>query len=162
MNPLNNQNFINWFGKSVTIDKYNNPLVFYHKSRSKKLFYFFELEGNIEKNPFNSDYGVYFVKKEYAHYVQHLGEGIDFLCYLKILNPFTIHDVNGKSHDMNGNSYEYISLHKEFCLDKINKGYDAIIITNISYTQYIVFNSNQIKHINNIGSFSEESKNIFV
>jgi hypothetical protein len=63
---------------------------------------------------------------------------------------------------MNGNNYEYISLHKEFCLDKINKGFDAIIITNIAYTQYIVFSSYQIKHINNVGSFSEESKNIFV
>ena len=69
--PNLNYNFYNWFGESKIVDTNNQPMIMYHKSRCKELFNEFKLD-DTEKNPYNSDYGVFFVNAHYSHNISYI------------------------------------------------------------------------------------------
>ena len=166
MNLLNNKNFVNWFGKSelLTCDPLGTPLKFYHKSRSKEVFDEFKLAGeNVVKNPYNNDYGFFFVQEKDSHWINYIGDGIEIFCYLRMVNPGLIWDDGaGKIMDCRGKVYDALYITKDLVDSVISDGHDGIIIgTDKHYSQYVVFNPNQIKSIENNGEFSIETNNIY-
>jgi len=155
-----NQNFYKWFGQSKIVDTNNEPMVMYHKSRSKEVFDEFRLD-NVEKNGYNHHYGIYFVNVHYSHYVSYLGDGVEYYVYLKMENPFIIFDFNNQPQDMNGQKLIFIDVSKEYCDNLKRQGYDGIIIKSSNYDQYIVFEPSQVKSIDNNGEYKSETNNIF-
>jgi len=159
--PNLNDNFYNWFAESKIIDTNNQPMIMYHKSRCKELFEEFRLE-NIEKNPYNVDYGVFFVNAHYSHNISYIGDGLEYYVFLKMLNPFYIYDNNGQPYDMLGQTLVFIDVSKPYCEDLKERGYDGIIIKSNNYDQYVAFEPNQIKSVNNNGDYNCETNNIFL
>lgn len=169
--PELNNNFWKWFGNSKAVDSNGNPLVVYHGTNNN--FKIFD-KALINSNEKRGDYlgeGFYFHKDKKVAY--NYGNNI-IACYLKIENPLIINteedakkfrerfgfiNFNGiklhryyKNKDLTDTSPKYISKKvKEF-------GYDGLI-DNL-YGQYAVFESNQIKSIENNGKWSS-SKNIY-
>ena len=158
--PNLNSNFYNWFGESKIVDTNNQPMMMYHKSRCKELFNEFKLD-DTEKNPYNSDYGVFFVNAHYSHNISYIGDGLEYYVFLKILNPFYIYDFNGQPYDMLGQTLVYIDVSKSYCDNLKAKGYDGIIIKSNLYNQYVAFEPHQIKSVNNDGNYNTETYNIF-
>jgi hypothetical protein len=72
---------------------------------------------------------------------------------LRITKPLYIYDNINEIKDSRGYSYLHLDLNRNFCKQVIDEGFDGIIIISKYYNQYIVFDPNQIKHINNIGTF---------
>ena len=159
--PNLNDNFYKWFGESKVVDTNNQPMIMYHRSRCKELFSEFQLE-NIEKNPYNVDYGIFFVNAHYSHNVSYIGDGLEYYVFLKMLNPFYIYDFNGQPYDMLGQTLVFIDVSKFYCEDLKSKGYDGIIIKSNLYDQYVAFEPNQIKSVNNNGNYKIETNNIFL
>ena len=158
--PNLNDNFYKWFGESKIVDTNNQPMIMYHKSRCKELFNEFRLE-NIEKNPYNVDYGVFFVNAHYSNNISYIGDGLEYYVFLKMLNPFYIYDFNGQPHDMLGQTLVFIDVSKPYCEDLKSKGFDGIIIKSSHYDQYVAFESNQIKSVNNNGEYNQKTNDIF-
>jgi hypothetical protein len=158
--PNLNDNFFNWFGESKIVDTNNQPMIMYHKSRCKELFNEFRLD-NIEKNPYNLDYGVFFVNAHYSNYIDYIGDGLEYYVFLKILNPFYIYDYNNQPYDMLGQTLVFIDVSKPYCDDLKAKGYDGVIIKSNLYDQYVAFESYQIKSVNNDGNYNSDTPNIF-
>jgi len=166
MNPFpnlkTNENFYKWFNGSKSIDDINKPIIFYHRSRSKEPFVQFTVD-NIKKNPYNNCYGFYFVPAFQKHNISYIGDGIDVFAFLKYKNPFIIWDKQRerKIVDMNGKNYNLLDINESFCNEVRESGHDAIIVYNpLYYNQYIVFENNQIKSIDNNGLYSNDN-NIF-
>ena len=158
--PNLSDNFYKWFENSKVIDTNNQPMIMYHKSRSKEKFNEFRLE-NIEKNPYNYDYGIFFVNAHYSHYISYIGDGLEYYVFLKILNPFYIFDFNNKPYNMFGENLQYIDISKDYCHKLQEQLFDGIIIKSNYYDQYICFNSNQIKSVENCGNYKNDDNNIF-
>lgn len=100
-----NENFLKWFSNSVTKYENNEPMVFYHKSRSSEHFTEFR-HNDILKNEYNNDYGFYFVQNNFKHFVEHLGNGNEYYCYLKMTNPLYVYDKIDGATDSLGNHYQ--------------------------------------------------------
>lgn len=162
------RNFYKWFGDSKVVDEQGRPLVVYHGT-------------NAEFNTFDKRYallntnmaelgaGFYFDSE--TSNAESYGDNI-MPVYLRITKPFTgtkqqFNSV-AKSLDIKINTENISDIddmidiiynigEKRFS-DTIKKlGYDG---TNIT-TQYIVFNSNQIKSVNNRGTYSSDTPNIY-
>jgi len=162
--------FAVWFKNSVTIYR-GQPIIFFHKSRTKEMFYEFDHNKGIKYYEENSNYGFNFVNSEDKRYVEHIGnytwlheyiEGVEFYVYLKMVNPYYVYArMDGNSYGQNGEPYRPIENNKKLADFVLANGYDSIIIQSESGANvYIVFNSNQIKSVNNNGEYSLESNNI--
>ncbi len=160
-----NKNLIKWIGNSgFSYECLNTPKVFYHKSRAKKIFDEFKYSGEgVVKNQYNKDYGFFFVSKDDKKWIEYIGDGIDMYVYLKMERPFLIKDDgNGGIIDEEDVRYESLYITQALVDSVVKKGFDSIIILNkVHYSQYIVFNPNQIKSIDNNGEFSKKTNNIF-
>ena len=159
--PNINDNFYKWFGNSKIVDTNNQPMIMYHKSRCKELFNEFRLN-DIEKNQYNVHYGIFFVNAHYSHNISYIGDGLEYYVFLKIENPFYIFDFNNQPQDMFGQTLIFIDISQPYCDDLKIKGFDGIIIKSTHYDQYIAFESNQIKSVDNNGNYDVETKNIFI
>lgn len=158
--PNLNNHFYKWFSDSKVVDSNNQPMIMYHKSRCKELFTEFRLE-NVDKNPYNVDYGIFFVNAHYSHNISYIGDGLEYFVYLKMSNPFYIYDNNGSPYDMNGQTLIFIDVSKPYCEDLKAKGYDGIIIKSNHYDQYVVFEPSQIKSVDNNGTYNPKTNDIF-
>ncbi len=158
-----NENFHNWFENSKGVDGNNEPQVYYHKSRATEQFNVFTHE-DIQKNIYNDCYGFYFVAEYHKFHTEYIGMGLDYYVYLKMNNPFYIYDDGmGEIKDMRGNKHDYLHIDKPFCEKLESEGHDSIIlICNKYYSQYVVFNPNQIKSVFNNGEYSKETNDIFL
>jgi len=119
-------NFYNWFGNSKTLDSNNKPIVFYHISNSN--FNKFEKSKFGKMGP-----GIYFTSI-YSDIKTHNKTGGSnlYTCYLKIENPLEIENPFSKRNDNN----------------------DGIIAFKGKNGEEVkVYDSNQIKSIDNDGSF---------
>ena len=155
-----NDNFWKWFGNSTTIQD-NKPIVFYHGTDT--IFNEFTKK-HMGKNFWQSKSKVYgggffFVDKErYAFPL-----GTIKKVYLKIENPYLIVLENRYGYDpdyydtvdmFDRNPYNYFQLAYE-------NGNDGIIIKSPKGGLYIVFEPNQIKSIDNNGTWSTTDNNIY-
>jgi hypothetical protein len=152
MNERNNfnENFWIWFGNSKVIDNSGNPLIVYHGT--EKSFNTFKLK-NVNTYS-NNVFGYFFTsnRKMADLYSNQSKKSIVMSVFLKMDNPYLMP------------SYEYQLFQNyktiedcELFIEKLkNENFDGII----SGDNYIVFESNQIKSINNTGSYSLKSDNI--
>ena len=158
-----NEEFLNWFGDSKAINAHWEPRVYYHRSRSKEVFNEFKWEGDgVIRNPYNNHYGFFFVPQEDKKHISYIGDGIEVLVYLRMETPFWISDDgNGGIKDQDGKRYEALDVTREMVDILIERGFDSLIIDCPTvYSQFVVFNPNQIKSTENNGEFSTETNNI--
>ena len=155
--------FKKWFGDSKVVDESGKPLVVYHGSDTRF--------NEFKAQHIQLDYGQFFPKaiyfssneniaKTYTH-----GRNNIYDVYLKIENPFIL--------DAEGQSYNNFADALYSAMNNLNTSeYDGVIVKNISddYSQrgegeiadtYIVFNPEQIKSVNNQGTFDENNPNIY-
>lgn len=164
--------FKKWFGDSKVVDENGEPLVVYHGTNAD--FDTFSLDYENEGRMLGD--GIYLTnsKGKAGNYGNNLME-----LYVNIQNPFKINEENAlqeieKRLDVSkeniqdwlnyysGNTQQTINrLFREYNLtNKLQeKGYDGIIF-NDGY-EIIAFNPEQIKSVNNYGTFDSENPNIY-
>jgi len=159
-----NDNFWKWFGNSKVVNNDGKPMIVYHGTNKKF---------NVFKY---GEFGFHLGTYEQANNIG----SIILPCYLKMENPlYTIDFPRWEGYVMSKilNKYDIISdvemnlVHKSKSnMDKklkeilINKGYDGFTYDN-SFEgigkSYIVFKSNQIKSVENDGTWDIGDENIY-
>lgn len=127
-------NFYKWFGNSKTFDSKQRPLVFYHASNTNFNEFRPSKFGKMGS-------GIYFtsIYNDIKQHNKYEGS-IIYKCYLKIENPLEIENPFSKRNDNN----------------------DGIIaFKGKSGEEIKVYDSNQIKSIENDGSFDINEPNIY-
>ena len=163
-------NFWNWFGDSKIVDKQGRPLVVYHGTTSR----FNSFDSTKSKNgfffaPLNRKG---FVSGYYA-FGGNTPNGQIMACYLKMETPLVDHRPNGlelrkAENDGTLSNYDGIIavwdkaesssfLQYDYIEDK--PAYD--ILNQGDPIEFVVFNPSQIKSVENDGSFSTASTNIY-
>lgn len=158
--------FGKWFKNSVAV--YNGePMTFFHKSRTLEPFFEFDSTKGVKYYPDTNNFGFHFVHEEDRKYVLHLGNthlgyGVEFYVYLKMVNPYYIYSrLDGNNYGQNGEPHIPININKPLGDMLIAHGYDSIIIQDeYGINVYVVFSPNQIKSIDNSGEYST-SNNIY-
>ena len=147
-------NFWKWFGNSKVVDKNGDPLVVYHGSQSE----FSEFDGDS-----------YFTD-DYMNADGYAGGEYVYEVYLSIKNPLVI-DANGKKWDDIETPYGTSTGEVVGNVDR--KKYDGVIFNNIKdnwiddvdYQDpsivYVTFSSNQIKSIENDGTWDVADNDIY-
>ena len=150
-----NNNFRKWFGDSKVVDDNGNPLVVYHGSQT-------DFDKFIGYTYFTDDYMIAdgYAGGEYVYDV-----------YLSIKNPLII-DANGRKWDDIETKYGITST-QVIVKDADKNKYDGVIFINIKdswiddvdyqdeSTVYVTFNPNQIKSVDNDGSWDINDNNIY-
>ena len=173
--------FKKWFGDSKVVDENGKPLVVYHGSPSHDITIFDSgksLYGEISKgfNFFTNKKSAYQNSaKDYAEFAGTDGfrrNGKVYETYLKIQKPLHIkYTSNAMTLYNGGKQYatpvEYYDTNYKEIKEKYNNGdYDGIIIENTDKNNddsiiYLVSNPEQIKSVNNRGTFDAENPNIY-
>ncbi len=150
-----NDNFWKWFGGSKVVDKSNKPLVVYHGSA----FEFEEFKGDTY---FTDDY---FIADGYAG-----GEYV-YEVYLSIKKPLIIDAKDRKWDDIETTGGTTTTQNIVRTVD--GSKYDGVIFINIkdswiddvdyqdASTIYVTFKPNQIKSVNNDGTWNMNDNNIY-
>jgi hypothetical protein len=173
--------FKKWFGDSKVVDENGKPLVVYHGSPSHDITIFDSgksLYGEISKdfNFFTNKKSAYQNSaKDYAEFAGTDGfrrNGKVYETYLKIQKPLHIkYTSNAMTLYNGGKQYatpvEYYDTNYKEIKEKYNNGdYDGIIIENTDKNNddsiiYLVSNPEQIKSVDNKGTFDENNPNIY-
>lgn len=173
--------FKKWFGDSKVVDENGKPLVVYHGSPSHDITIFDSgksLYGEISKgfNFFTNKKSAYQNSaKDYAEFAGTDGfrrNGKVYETYLKIQKPLHIkYTSNAMTLYNGGKQYatpvEYYDTNYKEIKEKYNNGdYDGIIIENTDKNNddsiiYLVSNPEQIKSVDNRGTFNENNPNIY-
>lgn len=155
--------FKKWFGDSKVVDEDGKPLVVYHGTE----YDFDEFEANNASTDYDFPSGMYFSSsRNIAKTYTSPKPDIVMPLYLKIENPLVL-DANGKNYnDFYDELYSVVrGMNKDV--------YDGIIINNIRdnwsqnddggevATTYVMFNPEQIKSVDNQGTFDETNPNIY-
>lgn len=154
------RNFYNWFGNSKVVDEQGRPLVVYHGTNNN--FNIFD-KSMFNKTESRGDYvgeGFYFHKKSYS--AQKYGKNI-IAAYLKLENPIIINNEQDANEfrDSFGKDDKYWDLQpSEIRTKLIERDYDGLI-DNL-YNQYATFEPNQIKSVDNRGTYSSDTGNIYL
>ncbi len=168
-NPLNG-NFYKWFGNSKVLDSDKNPLIVYHGTAKEfDKFDINKFSTRTDDGFFGK--GFYFGSKNDAkRYAKNV---VDYKAldghvgayYLKIEKPLIIiDDVEGKE-DLNVDLIDLRFDDVTAFEKKLRENYDGVIFeTTLSYSgkidyQYMVINPNQIKSVNNNGSYDSDDDN---
>jgi hypothetical protein len=167
-------NFYKWFGNSEMVDNDNNPLILYHGSKNKFTAFDDRKKGSATDSGLRGR-GFYF--SSFKPSSQSYGDNV-LEVYLKIEKLFDLLSFNSiqeiadyllldeniiyESGDINkGYPYYSIKVNSDFSgvfTSAIrDKGYDGIRHGQ----EFVVFNSNQIKAVDNDGSFDIDDNNIY-
>ena len=148
--------FKKWFGDSKVVDESGKPLEVYHGTESDEVFSAFET------NSPDGTPAIYFSSNKKVANSYSVNLPI-FEVYLKMENPLEI--------DAQGKEYNDFTAEMRSNIDYANRnGYDGVIVKNIRdgwsqggkiATTYVVFNPEQIKSVNNKGTFDESNPNIY-
>ncbi len=148
--------FKKWFGDSKVVDESGEPLEVYHGTESDEAFSAFET------NSPDGTPAIYFSSNKKVANSYSVNLPI-FEVYLKMENPLEI--------DAQGKEYNDFTAEMRSNIDYANRnGYDGVIVKNIRdgwsqggkiATTYVVFNPEQIKSVNNQGTFDENNPNIY-
>lgn len=155
--------FKKWFGNSKVVDKKGKPLVVYHGTY-KSMFEEFQPNAVHLGGGVRFPEAIYFTNKRKVAESYAVGNNI-FDVYLKIENPYEV-DAEKKSY--NDFADELYSIMTNIDTEQ----YDGIIVRNMrdSWSQkegningdtYIVFNPEQIKSVDNRGTFDANNPNIY-
>ena len=163
--------FKKWFGDSKVVDENGKPLVVYHGTLNKfKTFdkntvgdrysydsrgFFFTSSKNIAEDYATSDFDS--SKKGYVMPV-----------YISAQNPLVINKTflikeNMRDVIKDEDAISFWDNYQDFVLEEFDNGnYDAIIIDFDDYQKMVVaFEPNQIKSVDNRGTFDAENPNIY-
>ena len=179
------RNFWNWFGDSKVVDEQGRPLVVYHGTNAEFDTFDISFTGATTKNQGIFGKGFYFtndlgIAKLYSTYGRRT-DGKTLSVYLSIKNPFYWYELeNKKSADIAkslgfpksrilGDRLLPILSAKQieiFTKNLKNAGYDGVIFSykekqTRTQREYVVFEPNQIKSIDNRGTFSADTGNIY-
>lgn len=158
--------FKKWFGDSKVVDENGKPLVVYHGSLEKNIDEFDKFYTKNENAFFFTDNKN--VATDYAKEYEEAKENISgkvYPVYLNMQKPYIV-DAKGKTY-----SEYYSQLQNDFSgLEEL--GYDGLIIKNFKdnkwnntkpelSTVYAVFNPEQIKSVDNRGTFDANNPNIY-
>jgi len=151
--------FKKWFGNSVVKHSSNDkPLIVYHGTD-------FNFSEFIPKGDIDFPDAIYFSSKKSVAKTYTNNNNI-MECYLKIENPYIV-DAQKQSYN---DFYEHLISDMDYAA---RNGYDGVIVRNIrdNWGQdkkggtvadtYIVFSPEQIKSVNNQGTFDESNPNIY-
>lgn len=156
-----NDNFWKWFGNSKVIDADGKPLIVYHGTKS--IFNTFKPSNSIgNQGETDQIRGMYFTDNVDGASFFALLDNDKYLksVYLSIKNPYTVVDYNTLKANLN--------IEKNADVDKklIDLGYDGLIMERGFYSNggpyklFLVFNPNQIKSVNNDGTWDINDSNI--
>jgi len=127
-------NFYKWFGNSKTVDSQKRPIIYYHVSNSKFNEFTPSRFGKMGS-------GIYFTSIYNDIKIHNKSGGsVIYECYLKIENPLEIENPFSKRNDNNDGIFAF-------------KGKSGEEIK--------VYESTQIKSIENDGSFDINDSNIY-
>ena len=127
-------NFYKWFGKSKTVDSQKRPIVYYHVSNSKFNEFIPSRFGKMGS-------GIYFTSIYNDIKIHNkFDDSVIYECYLKIEKPLEIENPFSKRNDNNDGIFAF-------------KGKSGEEIK--------VYVSNQIKSVENDGSFNINDSNIY-
>jgi hypothetical protein len=164
-----NKNFRKWFGDSVMVEN-SKPIIFYHGSTDNELTTFKE-----KSFRYNC---IYLTRK--IKYAKSFGSNLLSL-YVSIKNPYII-DMEETNFGVRGGfiiDNKLFPTYRDMTMDEINfmksKGYDGIIVNvprNIIKNEYgeeeiyngfelVVFNPNNVKSVENDGTWDIGDNNIF-
>ena len=149
-----NNNFRKWFSGSKIVDKSGNPLEVYHGSPDE----------------FDKFMGDTYFTEDYFNADGYAGDGTVYEVYLSIKNPIII-DGGDKKWDNIETQY---GISTREVVANVDRGkHDGIIFINIkdawfddedyqdASTVYVSFKSNQIKSVENDGSWDKNDNNIY-
>ena len=160
--------FKKWFGDSKVVDKTGKPLVVYHGTNAD-FDTFDETKIGTATDMGIWGKGFYFGNTKTPYGTKQMP------VYLKIDNPFVINnfktieeiadylDVSEFNFRLDSNGI----IH--FAQDQINqitshikeRGHDGVIMHSGGWSEYVVFTPEQIKSVNNQGTFDVENSNIY-
>nr|DAH24284.1 MAG TPA: polyVal ADP-Ribosyltransferase [Caudoviricetes sp.] len=156
------RNFYKWFGDSKVVDEQGRPLVVYHGTDAE-----FDTFGNYGANQ-QARIGTYFFTDDYMNADGYAGGEIVMDVYLSLQNPLII---DAKSQHWNDIDSKYGNTTRDITLnEKVRKQYDGVIFKDVADNfaetddisdVYVAFEPNQIKSIDNHGTFSEDTGNIY-
>lgn len=173
------RNFYKWFGDSKVVDEQGRPLVVYHGTKDE--FNEFQLKTGKRYDSGHLGTGFYFTNieqsaKEYSEWKSGYGKERVLPLYLKIQNPLNLKDKDAtfksrakKALGIKPKKNEGYATITEAESDAITKaakeqGYDGIIAPMFSSDgeiYYVVFEPNQIKSVDNRGTYSSDTGNIY-
>jgi hypothetical protein len=150
--------FKRWFGDSKVVDKDGKPLVVYHGSGTKNLS-IFDTKLVTKRTPKGDLAGTYFTAdiNSAGNYAKRNGEV--YAVYLSIKNPLNTTKAI-KKYINQGMTFGEA---KRKALEALTPENDGVIFDGNNYnpSEYVVFNSNQIKSASrNIGTFDEKNPDI--
>ena len=181
---INNDNFKRWFDNSYCCNRKGDPIVVYHSTNAEFNTFNKKLDGSANGRPV---YGGGFCFSAYENYTKQFGKHV-MPCVLSIQKPIILRqtklDLKTTYKLRYGNDWEdyyndpedvsrgYLIEKSENvveCFQMLNNegytfeeimnayGYDGIIDGHV----FVVVRPNQIKSINNNGSWSKNSDNIY-
>lgn len=173
------RNFYKWFGDSKVVDSQGRPLVVYHGTKDD--FVEFQLKTGKRYDSGHLGTGFYFTNKEqsakeYAQWKSGYGEERVLPLYLKIQNPLLLNDKDatfkvrakkalGIPQKETQGYYSITEKESDQITNEAKKqGYDGIIAPMFSSEgeiYYVAFEPNQIKSVNNRGTFDIATPNIY-
>lgn len=164
-----NNNFYNWFSNSKIVNHDGTPLVVYHGTNNKniKIFNLDFVGSSTDSGMFGK--GFYFTDNiNYAStYNRDKTNGGILSCYLSIQNPLIINsksDIpninvpNETIEDMISADTNYSKIFREFL---ITNNFDGVIDNIGSIKQFVALYPNQIKSVNNVGSWNSNNNDIY-
>lgn len=171
-----NNSFKKWFGDSKVVDWKGEPEVVYHGTENK--FMIFKNLGNSRQ--IGANIGFFFtdskkMAKQYGNDVRVMPT------YLRLKNPLIIKPnttikMLGENIDIT-DSFDFFTQmdtrvsEQDLRNELIKQGYDGIILRNTNvdtrsmedvHDVYVAFNPEQIKSVNNRGTFNENNPNIYL
>lgn len=163
------RNFWNWFGDSKVVDSQGRPLVVYHTSPVADIKEFDKSKIGSTTDEGIWGRGFYFSNKPASY-----GENV-YSLYIKSESPFIFNDFKttdeiadyldiwvGNFRMENGLPRISYSQINQLTSHIQEKEHDGVIVRHESgFTEYVVFEPNQIKSVDNRGTFSEDTGNIY-
>lgn len=163
-----NDNFWNWFGDSKMVDEKGSPMVCYHGTHNKNIKIFdLDLAGtNTDSGMYGK--GFYFSDDiKYANTYNRNKNGETIKVYLNISNPLILNNKNDIPNikvpdDTIEDMYNAANIYsKKFRKYLIENKYDGVIDNMSIVKQFVVLQPNQIKSVDNDGTWDLNDNNIF-
>ncbi len=160
--------FKKWFGDSKVVDESGKPLVVYHGTNADFDTFDKKKIGSATDDGLWGK-GFYFGNKETPYGNKQMQ------VYLKMQNPFIVNnfktvedianylDVDESNFRIDANNLIHFSQPQvnQITSHIISKGHDGVIVNQGTWNEYVVFEPNQIKSVNNQGIFDKSNPNIY-
>jgi len=156
-----NENFYKWFGGSKVV-RGGKPLIIYHGTKTN--FNIFKPSKSIgNQGETDQIEGIYFTDNKDAASFFSLSDDSKYLksVYLSIKNPYTVYDYKTLKNEI-----QFV-MNSEVNKKLISLGHDGLIMENGFYANggpyklFLAFRPNQIKSVDNDGTWDINDNNIY-